>query len=199
MIQPDWAEWEAGFVLSGLRRTFGRSVKIATPDGQPQQSIGGIRAAADLAFKDVVPQAGDILLLIGSDAWMEWRDEQFFDMLRAADSRGCIIGAICSGTVALARAGLLAERCHTSNGRNFLMVNSPDYAGSNGYVETAIAVTDGTVVTASGLSALTFACSIFRLAEPGSKKPQKYFEFYAEECRVDYPEVAFFRERRGAS
>ncbi len=45
-LQPGWADWEAGSVLAYLREYCGVQVEIATPDGEPQTSIGGVLAAA---------------------------------------------------------------------------------------------------------------------------------------------------------
>ena len=179
-LQPGWADWEAGPVLAALREYYSVQIEIATPDGEPQTSIGGVLAASDYTFTDPVLADAEVLLLIGSDAWVAYRDEAFFSLLRQAQADGKIIGAICAGTVALARAGLLTGKAHTSNGAEWLSQQAPDYAGAAGYVDTPKAVTDGRLVTASGLAPITFSAAIARLAAPEGKHDD-YVAMFARE------------------
>lgn len=165
-LQPGWADCEAGPILALLRREFGVQIEIATPDGEPQTSIGGLLAAADYRFDDPVLSDADVFLLIGSDAWSEYRDEAVFGLLRQAVADGKIVGAICAGTAAAARARLLEGREHTSNGKAWLEGEVPGYAGSAMYVDQARAVTSGKVVTASGLAPVSFAAAVARLIAP---------------------------------
>ena len=168
-LQPGWADWEAGQVLAALREYYGVQIEIATPDGEPQTSIGGVLAAADYKFADPVLADADVFLLIGSDAWVDYRDEAFDGLLRQVHADGKIVGAICGATVAAARAGLLAGKAHTSNGAEWLAGHAPDYLGIERYVDTPKAVTDGRLVTAPGSAPVTFSASICRLVAPEGK------------------------------
>lgn len=165
-FQPGWADWEAGQVLPLLRGHGGCEVRIATVDGSPQGSIGGVRAASDLSFAEVRPDDAEIYLLIGSDAWAGYHNEKFFGMLRDALERGAVVGAICAGTVAAARAGLFASAAHTSNGREWLSHVAPGYAGADRYVDTPHAVRAGRLVSASGVAPGTFAATVMEAALP---------------------------------
>jgi putative intracellular protease/amidase len=169
-LQPGWADWEAGSVLALLREHLGVQIEIATPDGEPQTSIGGVLAAADYKFSDPVLSDADVYLLIGSDAWVAYRDETVFGLLRQALADGKIVGAICAGTVAAARARLFDSRAHTSNGGDWLLEQEAGYAGADGYVDTPKAVTAGKLVSASGLSPITFAAAVGRLIAPESEE-----------------------------
>lgn len=60
------------------------------------------------------------------------------------------MAAICGATLALANAGILNNKRHTSNGPNFLTGNSTDYAGQSLYVDIPSAVVDQNVITAAG-------------------------------------------------
>lgn len=181
-LQPGWADWEAGPVLAALREYYGVQVEIATPDGEPQTSIGGVLAAADYRFADPVLADAEVLLVIGSDAWSDYRDDAFFSLLRQAHADGKIIGAICAGTVAVARAGLFAGKAHTSNGAEWLQGVVPGYAGATGYVDTPRAVTDGRLVSASGLAPVTFSAAIARLVAPeAGARHDEYVAMFAKE------------------
>jgi len=181
-LQPGWADWEAGPVLAALRTYYGVQIEIATPDGEPQTSMGGVLAAADYRFDDPVLADADVFLLIGSDAWTDYRDEALFSLLRQVQADGKLIGAICAGTVAAARAGLLAGRAHTSNDPAWLAEQAPAYAGAAGYVDTPRAVVDGRLVTAPGTAPVTFSAEIARLIAPEAAAGyDAYLDMFARE------------------
>ena len=72
---------------------------------------------------------------------------------------GGAVAAICGATLALASAGLLDERPHTSNGPGFLDMFCPSYRGRNHYVDEP-AVSDGKLITAAGTAPLEWAREI---------------------------------------
>lgn len=166
LFNHGWADWEAGFVLAALREYFGFAVRIATPGGAEATSIGGVRAAADLAFDAVDPADTDLLLVIGSAQWIETEDPVVTALLKRADAAGLAIGAICAGTLAAARAGLLEDRPHTSNALPFLRAKAPAYGGAAHYQDAPQAVTGGNVITAPGLAPASFAVAVLRLVAP---------------------------------
>ncbi|MDR7229944.1 putative intracellular protease/amidase [Caulobacter sp. BE264] len=165
-LQPGWADWEAGAVLALLREHLKVQIEIATPTGDPETSIGGVLAAADYRFDDPVLSDADVFLLIGSDAWSEGENPAISALIRQALADGKPVAGICAGTTALARAGLFAGRKHTSNGKDWLESVVPGYAGAEHYVDTPKAVTDGKLVSASGLAPVTFAAAVARLIAP---------------------------------
>ena len=85
-----------------------------------------------------------LLLLPGGDMWE--------GLIRARDSmrssptlhaRGVPIAAICGATLALARAGLLNDRAHTSNEQAYLTSMAPEYTGAAQYVDQLRCETGG--------------------------------------------------------
>ena len=166
LFNHGWADWEAGFVLAALREDFAFDVRIASPGGVEVRSIGGVRAAADLAFDAVEPAGADLLLVIGSAQWIETEDPAVTTLLRRADADGLPTGAICAGTLAAARAGLLDDRPHTSNALSFLQARAPLYGGAAHYQASPRAVTGRNLVTAPGSAPASFAVAILRLVAP---------------------------------
>ena len=105
-------------------------------------------------------------MLPGGNTWD--RPEQGAIIRKAAEllSAGATVCAICGATVALAGAGLLNDRLHTSNGEGFLDMMCPGYKGQRHYV-AAPSVADGNLITASGTGALLWAKQIIeRLGVP---------------------------------
>ncbi|OYX03114.1 MAG: glutamine amidotransferase [Caulobacter vibrioides] len=165
-LQPGWADWEAGAVLALLREHLKVQIEVATPTGDPETSIGGVLAAADYRFDDPVLSDADLFILVGSEAWSEGETPAISALIRQALADGKPVAGICAGTTALARAGLFAGRKHTSNGKDWLEGVVPGYAGAEHYVDTPRAVTDGKLVSASGLAPVTFAAAVARLVAP---------------------------------
>jgi putative intracellular protease/amidase len=165
-LQPGWADWEAGAVLALLREHLKVQIEVATPTGDPETSIGGVLAAADYRFDDPVLSDADLFILVGSEAWSEGETPAISALIRQALADGKPVAGICAGTTALARAGLFAGRKHTSNGKDWLEGVVPGYAGAEHYVDTPKAVTDGKLVSASGLAPVTFAAAVARLVAP---------------------------------
>ena len=74
-------------------------------------------------------------------------------------SAGALVCAICGATMALASAGLLDRRPHTSNGAGYLEMVSPSYKGQNFFVD-APSVADRNLITASSTGGLLWAKQI---------------------------------------
>jgi putative intracellular protease/amidase len=127
--------------------------------------MGGITVAADLQIGDVRLESAEILILPGGDAWMQREIDEMTNLIRAVHQHGRPVAAICAATVSLARAGLLDDHRHTSNGAGFLVKFVPAYRGDSLYVK-APAVRDRLVITANGLSPFAFAAEIFRAVAP---------------------------------
>ena len=68
-------------------------------------------------------------------------------LLHRANEAGKVIGAICDGTVAAARTGLLDNVAHTSNGAGYL--DETGYKGKSHYRDVPHAVADKRIVTAA--------------------------------------------------
>ena len=74
-------------------------------------------------------------------------------------SAGALVCAICGATAALANAGLLDQRLHTSNGAGYLDMVSPNYKGQNFYVDEP-SVAERNLITASSTGSLLWAKQI---------------------------------------
>ena len=181
-LQDGWADWECGYVLAGLRRNLGCEIVIASPDGEPVTSIGGIRTTPHAAFDaiEASPDAG--YLLIGSDNWLEFDCKPTGKTLTRAFELDCPIGIVCGATVFAARIGLFEDSGHTSNGFEFLREHAGDYPGSQHYVSSPSAISDRNLVTASGLAPLTFSREYLTLVKGETPFDQdRYFAIYSRE------------------
>jgi len=159
-----FADWELGYATAHVQRTSWQAepgtwrVQYVGATRAAVTSMGGMRVRPDLTLAELHPADSAMLVLPGSDIWPTDAFRPFVDKARAFLAAGTPVAAICGATGALAAAGLLDDRPHTSNAREFLA--STGYAGGDRYVERP-AVIDGDLITASGTRPVDFACAIF--------------------------------------
>lgn len=163
------SDWEYGHVIAELGS--GRFLKEPSQRyrlvlcGRTRDGIttmGGLHLKPDMLVSDIQPGHGDLLLLPGADTWLDPAQAPVITRVREViESDTAVVAAICGATLALANAGLLDNRPHTSNDPAVLQMFCPEYHGAGSYVDEP-AVTDGNLITASGLAPVEFAYQVFR-------------------------------------
>lgn len=164
-IFDGFADWEPASAIAELRRTFGFAVKTAGLSFEPITSMGGLRVIPDITLGDLEPLSSAILILPGGDSWTKGEQPEVSQAARAMMAADRPVAAICAATLALAWAGLLDGRLHTSNGKGFVASFVPSYRGKDFY-RVARAVSDQGIITANGLAPFAFAAEIFRSVAP---------------------------------
>jgi len=160
LVFDGFADWEPAYALAEVRRSGGIPVATVGFTDAPVRSMGGLPVMPDLALAGVNPGSVRLLLLPGGDLWEGTYPRTALEtLIRDLHARRIPIAAICGATLALARAGLLNGRSHTSNEPAHLQ-QAPVYVGTTRYVD-ALAVRDRGVITASGLGPIEFAREIF--------------------------------------
>jgi putative intracellular protease/amidase len=162
LVVEGFADWEPAHALAELRRSGNRSVVTVGFDLEPVESMGGLRVTPDRALGDIRPSEMEILILPGGDFWESgYPETELRRVLTEAIAAGVPIAAICGGTLAVARAGLLNDRRHTSNMPGYIAEHVPQYSGAALY-QSVPALNDRGVITASGLAPVEFAREIFK-------------------------------------
>jgi putative intracellular protease/amidase len=162
LVFDGFADWEPGYALAELRRSGGRSVRVLGFTETPVVSMGGLKVLPDARLESVAVDDVELLLLPGGDMWESagYPRAALDSLLVRLVAEQTPVAAICGATLALARAGILNARRHTSNMRSYLTAHAPEYAGA-AYYDEQLAVRDQHVITASGLGAVDFAKAIF--------------------------------------
>jgi len=161
LVIPGYADWEPAHAIAELRRHGGYRVEVVGLTDAPVESMGGMRVQPSRSLDTVDPADVAVFILPGGDRWEDSPLEpELAALLNRLDAAGVPLAAICGATVAVARAGLLRGRRHTSNGRAYLAQHAPGYTGGADYVD-APAVRDRGLITASGLADVEFAAELF--------------------------------------
>ena len=160
------ADWELGYVTAELNsgRFFkqgapGVSVKTVGISMDPVKTMGGLNIIPDCVIGDIAVNGESILLLPGANTWDNPKHSAIIKKAGEFLSNGAMVCAICGATAALANAGLLDKRLHTSNGIGYLEMVSPGYKGQDFYVDEP-SVADHNLITANSTGALLWAKQI---------------------------------------
>lgn len=162
------ADWETGYVMAELNshRFFRKdapdvTVRTAGITRDAVKTMGGLTVIPDITVEEIIVSTDSVLLLPGGNTWSE--DKHFPVIAKAKEilEKGGVVAAICGATAALASAGILDDRKHTSNGSGFLELFCPSYRGAQHYVDEP-AVSDDHLITAAGTAPLEWAYLIMK-------------------------------------
>ncbi|HTA79515.1 MAG TPA: DJ-1/PfpI family protein [Terracidiphilus sp.] len=158
------ADWETVFAMAGINNPQLKAApgpyKMITAGLAlaPVTTIGGIRIQPDVMLEDLSPFKSGMLILPGGENWEYGANSAAIAMARRFIAHCVPVAAICEATWALARAGLLDNRYHTSNAPEYLAASG--YRGGRFYRDKP-AIADQGVITASGTAPVDFAREIF--------------------------------------
>lgn len=189
-VYEDWADWEAGYALahlaSGDWQAEGRRYRtvLVGETGDSITTKGGIRLTPDVTVGEVDPGESAMLILPGADSWLAGQNMEFANLAARFLAVGVPVAAICGATLGLARAGLLNDVVHTSNAPKVLACAA--YTGEERF-RFAPAVTDGDLITATGIAPVDFARAIFdRLGFYDEATSRNWYRLYGEHDPAGY-------------
>lgn len=165
------ADWETGYLIAELNsgRYFKKGlapVEVITVgvDQNPVTTMGGLKILPNISVDECNLDSTDVFILPGGETWTEEIHEPILKKASKALEEGTVVAAICGATAGLAKIGLLDSRRHTSNDLEYLKMICPTYQGEP-YYEMEPAVTDGNLVTASGVAPLEFAMHVLKVLD----------------------------------
>ncbi|MMZ65152.1 putative protease YdeA [compost metagenome] len=133
-------------------------------DHHPVTTMGGMKIQPSISVAECNLKNTDVLVLPGGDTWLEAVHEPILRIAAEAVKEGAVVAAICGATTGLAKMGVLDSRRHTSNDLEYMKMLCPEYRGER-YYEMEPAVTDGNLVTASGVAPLEFTMHVLKLLD----------------------------------
>lgn len=162
------SDWEVGYLTAELNsgRYFKKDIEplqVVTVgvDQHPVTTMGGLNILPHISIDECTLKGNDVIILPGGNTWMDTIHDPLLKKVTDAIEKGTVVAAICGATVRLAKMGLLDSIQHTSNDLQYLKMICPDYTGET-YYQTEPAVTDGNVVTASGIAPLEFTMHVLK-------------------------------------
>lgn len=162
------SDWEIGYLAAELNsgRYFRQGLmqaQIVTVgiEKTPVTTMGGLKIMPDIKVDECNIKSIDALILPGGNTWTEAVHAPILKIAEMCLNEGIVVGAICGATIALAQAGLLDSRWHTSNDLAYLKMICPSYTGEE-YYKVKSAVTDGKLITASGVAPLEFSVYVLK-------------------------------------
>lgn len=161
-----YADWEFGLLSASVGEWFAGRVVALSPGAKPVRSIGRLMLTPERATDAESNGDLDAVAVIGSDGWAGADAPDVGPLLKAVNARNGVVGGICAGTLALARAGLFANTAHTSNGREWISGLVPGYAGNEHYRDEPRAVSGGRIISAPGSAPGTFATEFLGILYP---------------------------------
>lgn len=120
--------------------------------------MDGRRLIIDCQVKEVKAETIDVLIIPGGKPILK---DDIFELIRACETRGVIIGGICSGVDYLAYAGILENRKYTSYYKKGEIY---DFLPKTGEMTGQMYESDRNVVSAKPEGYLEFALELYRLA-----------------------------------
>ena len=159
------SDWEASYAIAGINNPqFQKNpgsyrVRTVALQKNPITTIGGISIEPDLLLEELSPPGSAMLIMPGGTAWDEGKNIEIIEVARMFLDLSKPVAAICGATAGLARGGLLDNRRHTSNAREYLAATQ--YSGTVLY-EEASTVTDKNLITAPAMAPVDFAYNIFK-------------------------------------
>lgn len=170
------ADWEIGYLTAELNS--GRYYKKGSAPSKvvtvgmnktPVITMGGLKIIPDIELDECTMENADALILPGGNTWTERVHDPILSMAEQFLKEGIIVAAICGSTIGLARKGLLDLNLHTSNDLGYLKMICPGYVGEQ-YYQQEPAVTDGNLITASGIAPLDFSFHVLKALDVFSVK-----------------------------
>lgn len=170
------SDWEIGYLTAELNS--GRYYKKGLSPSKlitvgvaktPITTMGGLKILPDIKLEECNIKNTDALILPGGDTWTEPIHEPIINKVEKCIKENVVVAAICGATIGLAQSGLLDSRCHTSNDLDYLKMVCSHYKGEK-YYKNEPAVTDGKLITASGVAPLEFAMHVLKALDVFSRK-----------------------------
>ncbi|AWI03502.1 type 1 glutamine amidotransferase family protein [Clostridium drakei] len=165
------ADWEIGYLSAEINsgRYYKKGLmplKVVTVGitKAPITTMGGLKVLPEIELKECNAHDAAALILPGGNTWTEAIHAPIITMAEKYLEKGIVVGAICGATIGLAMGGVLDKRAHTSNDLGYLKMVCPSYHGEK-YYKQECAVTDGSLITASGIAPLEFALHILKILD----------------------------------
>ena len=157
-----FADHQTALACAEIRAAPGFELRIVGLADGWVTAASGLRVQPETPIADVSVDDACLLIVPGGKLWETGDVPEVTALVRTFRERDLPIAAIGSGTLVLARAGVLGSARHTSNGLAWLKSHVPEYRDDADYVHV-VDVADGGLLTANSGGLVDFAHEIIKL------------------------------------
>ena len=189
---PGCAAYEVMTAIEVLAPKY--TIEIATPDGTEHKSPMGLTFNANKSYKDINIDDYDCILMPGGNCESVIDNKELGEIIVKANEKKLIIGAICSGPLNLAKAGILKGRSYT-HAAIYLQELAHVWDGGN-FVKEDVVI-DGNIITAQPHGHIDFAIELGKrlgLFEKNPGEAEGYRNYLKGECAVDWSKIGVYKE-----
>jgi putative intracellular protease/amidase len=111
--------------------------------------MGEIKMAPHIDVDNMNLKSGYLVVLPAADTWQNGNNQKIIDKING--NMDIIVAAICGATFALADNGMLYNRRHATQDKEYLKMVCKNYKCENLY-ENKPAVVDGNLIIATGIA-----------------------------------------------
>lgn len=154
-----FADWECAHLMGAGRSHLGLEIATATPGGNAVTSLGGLKIVPDVALEDIHAEGFDGIVFCGGTIWRSGNAPEISRVVGEFMQSDKLVAAICDAVFGLAGTGVLDTARHTGNAPDSLK-SAAAYKGEGSYVDSPAAVTDGSLITASGAAPVSFMVEV---------------------------------------
>ncbi len=155
-----FSDWEIAYLTPEIHKHQLFDLIYFSKDENTVSSMGGLEIKPNATLYELKIDELDMLVLPGGTTWEERGNPEIIELTKEIFRKGKPIAAICAATYFLGQQGLLDDLKHTSNDLIYLKKVAQEYRGEKNYIKS-FAVTDGNIITASGIAPIEFAREIF--------------------------------------
>lgn len=186
------SDWEYGYLVAELRSgryfkkgleplqmvTVGVNTEVVT-------TMGGIRIKPDISLDECTFEREDLVILPGGITWGADVNKPMLNKVGETLERGTLVAAICGAVDALAEAGYLNTRKHTTNSLEYTKMICPSYKGEELYVKEPAVACDN-LITASGIAPIEFAVEVLKKLEVFHEDTLSAWYDLNKTCKPEY-------------
>lgn len=181
ILTQGFADWEYALIAGTGGPFYGLDVRFFAPEAGEVRSQGGLVAVVPDSVDALLEWSPKAIVVVGGSIWTTGNAPDVSALLGTYYENGGVVAGICGGTLALARAGLLDARPHTSNDLDFLGQHVDGYIGAGSFCQSSCAVLAERVITAPGTAPVSFTAAIFESVGVDQEAVQQFRRMLAAE------------------